>query len=759
MSEKNKADREDAGGSPLPRESQKERWVKYGGNVVLTIVVVVALSILAIFLGQTWKHRTDTTAGQSHKLSEATDDLVKNLPSDVKLVSLYAHREEEGSKPDANTPGAAVRAQEVADLLEEYKNKSSKISVEEIDPYAEPAKVQQLFDEVSRKYGNNVNLYKDALADFDKTVDQITTLIDKETKALKDVPSSNNRGLEITLSLLRQTLDGFPNDLRDLQSTLPAELKKTNPDYKRAAEAARTKLGELSRNLQGMLDGFKSAQDDLKPKMDELAHIAATQPATTQPSEEKQDLQMMQTFSAYAQQADPRLTKIKKLADDLIGRLRNLGELKQLDELRDKKADSIVVMGAKDMIVIPKSRVWREAAKDARFGATTTQKVRFAGEQEISTAMVVLTSPQRPRVTFVRAGGPPLTVQLENDQISYTGPYFAIAEKLREYNFEVLEKDLTDQWARQEMQMHMQMPDLRIPPEADKEQLAASVWVVLPGQQPNPMSGEPPSPIAAQLSEHLASGGSAMVMFKVQDDGLVSVLAPWGITASTDTLALHAMPPETEGRVTDQVEEFRRGQFVWVLNEFGSHAITTGLEKLDLLMYPVAPIVVTHAKGITTTSLVPLTDGNLQTWGKHLPFRQQRGTPMAFDPKTDMNPPLYGAAAAEKTSGDAKHPASRLVVFGSTFPTGEYVTLRERDVQHGGTDAPRFPANTELFTNSIFWLSHMEKMMSIAPASRDVALIAPISSGAMVFWRTFMLAFVPLVVLLCGARIYFSRRD
>ena len=127
-------------------------------------------------------------------------------------------------------------------------------------------------------------------------------------------------------------------------------------------------------------------QEDLKPGMAELQQTIATQPATTQPSAEREGLAAAQTFLAYAKESAPRYEKIKKLSDDLIGRLRNLGELKQLDELRDKKTDSIVVMGDKDMVVIPRDRIWRAPLKGVRPIEGETDQPRFAGEQQISTA-------------------------------------------------------------------------------------------------------------------------------------------------------------------------------------------------------------------------------------------------------------------------------------------------------------------------------------------------------------------------------------
>ncbi len=196
----------------LPTESQGQRWLKYGGNVVLSVIVVIIVSALLIYLGHRWTARQDVTAGHNHSLSSSTVELIRDLPAKVKLVSLYTKvkRDEDSGRGDAATTSAAIRYREVADLLDEYQRKGKNISVEVIDPVAEPAKVNQLFDEVAKTYGNNVNYYRDALADFDKTVDVITKEVDQEAKLMKGVPTSKNQSLELTMALLRRRSISFP---------------------------------------------------------------------------------------------------------------------------------------------------------------------------------------------------------------------------------------------------------------------------------------------------------------------------------------------------------------------------------------------------------------------------------------------------------------------------------------------------------------------------------------------------------------------
>ena len=50
-------------------------------------------------------------------------------------------------------------------------------------------------------------------------------------------------------------------------------------------------------------------------------------------------------------------------------------------------------------------------------------------------------------------------------------------------------------------------------------------------------------------------------------------------------------------------------------------------------------------------------------------------------------------------------------------------------------DVARFPGNGELFTNSVFWCAHQERMIALSPSALDTARIEPIKPGMLNFWR------------------------
>src|SRR6185295_12550459 len=117
------------------------------------------------------------------------------------------------------------------------------------------------------------------------------------------------------------------------------------------------------------------------------------------------------------------------------------------------------------------------------------------------------------------------------------------------------------------------------------------------------------------------------------------------------------------------------------------------------------------------------------SWGETDIMALQQGDPPKFDAKTDITGKLYGGAAVEKENGP------RLVVFGSPlFAFNRYLSEPEPELARRGVFVSRFPANAELFLNSVHWLAHLDPMIAISPAAMEVSRIKPMSDGAQAAW-------------------------
>ena len=361
----------------------------------------------------------------------------------------------------------------------------------------------------------------------------------------------------------------------------------------------------------------------------------------------------------------------------------------------------------------------------ARSATGAKQQPRFAGEQQVTAAIYTLENPTKKQICFVRSGGPPVT-QRGFPPFVPNGDMSILAERLRDYNFDVTEKDLSGQWAA--MSQARQMPS---PREPSKEQIKDALWVVLSGPS-NDQSGAPPTPIAPDLKEHLEHGGSALILADIRGDALADALKTWGIEIRTDTVGVHETVKLNDGAQPDMLESAKARPFIWDIRDYGDHAVAQASRNLDALL--VAPIIVktSSVSGVTSWPFIPLTMSSLKAWGTSDLENVDKGAIEYHPDKGDLPPPIYTGAIAEKSGG------GRVVVIGSLRSMSDGF-MHIYDPKLAQRDPPvkvnRSPGNSEIFANSIFWLAHLEPMIAISPAAMDVSRIDDMSKGMLNFWR------------------------
>ena len=279
-------------------------------------------------------------------------------------------------------------------------------------------------------------------------------------------------------------------------------------------------------------------------------------------------------------------------------RISKLGDLK-LDDLRQqlRQRNSILVMSESDMRTIPEDKVWQEQKDLRQFVMNgTTPKPAFAGEQQITTAILALTRTSKPIIAFVRPGGGPLAQ--DAGPTGEAGFMSRVGDRLRDYGFEVVEKDLSGQYA-----MQAQMQGMPPPEEAsDAAGKEKAIWVVLgyPVQQQNQMGGPPPSTLLPAVQEHLNQGGSAMILPFNGGDDFTTVLSPLGITVHSNAIAVHEKMQLSEN--ADEIEQAKAVPQVWVLNDYGDSAIGKPIKSLDGVFVPILPVTIGPAISAATPS-------------------------------------------------------------------------------------------------------------------------------------------------------------
>jgi hypothetical protein len=707
-------------------ETQQQRWVKYGLNVALTCVVVVVLAGLVVYLAQRKSKRIDVTGAGVYSLKPQTLNVIGDLKQPIKIVSLYTKSEAGAKETDY--------AQVVADLLDEYKRKGKNIDVELIDPVAQPTKVDDLIKDVTNKYGGEIAQYRQVVQDYPKVYDTVKGLAVGEAKKVAALPleqmQGNNDVLQsVVLALI--TVQEMPKQLEQVKDRVEQITKAKLPDWRGAVDRIDSGMQTLSTMTGQIVDDFGKAKEDAKVPAEVRKYIADSL---------------------------PRYEEMKKSADAMHGRISKLGELK-LDDLRQqlRERNSILVMSDKDMRTLPVDKVW-QADKDVRQVAMTGGEIkpRFAGEQQISTAILSLTRDKKQRVAFVRPGGPPLAGGAS--QFDRPGPLSRVANRLRDYNFDVVEKDLSGMYA-----MQAQMQGMPGPKEPSDEELKDAVWVVFAypvGR--NPM-GMPPQPIAPKVAEHLKNGGSALIIPFPQGEDLGEALVDYGIRINNNVIAVHEKLDLNEG--SEDIERVKQFPFVFLLNDYGDHPMTRPLKSLDGLFAPILSVSTFSPQSTTrpttqpsqtakTQQILPV-PGLMRTWGETDIASLESGGQPKFEPdKGDVAPPLFGGATSEKGT-------SRVAVIGGPqFAFNAIVSEPDPALLRKNLIVSRFPGNAELFQNAIFWLAHEDTMLAISPTAMETPRIKDMSEGTLKAWRVgVLLVGLPMLVIIAGLGVYFARRD
>src|SRR2546428_90314 len=220
--------------------------------------------------------------------------------------------------------------------------------------------------------------------------------------------------------------DGIlPEDKRK-GGDIDAELKEKIPDYKGRVKAVESSLNLFSGQVEKVRKALESLQNDEK----------APQP-----------------IRDYAKNSLASYDAMKKQADDVLTKIKGLGELK-LDDVRrrliapegEQPPPAIAVMGENDIKLIDFKDVWKsgESTGFNAGNASGPPRLRFAREQQLTSAILPLAQPQKTKIAFIRGGGSPKTSG-GGPFGGGVGDFSEIADRLKSYIFEVLEKDVSGQ--------------------------------------------------------------------------------------------------------------------------------------------------------------------------------------------------------------------------------------------------------------------------------------------------------------------------
>lgn len=714
-----------------------QRRMIYGANVGVAVVVACLLTGVVVFLGDRFSIRKDLTQSSVNTLSPRTRQVLGSLDQDVTITGLYAIVTEYDK--------VGIKRQNIErDMLSVFEGASRKITQRMLDPLKDRDALSDLLKRIREKPA-----YKDESAPHQKVVEACGPLVADLTKTVRDDAQAMGQLAQNDhkLASIRQFViiaNSFQLILAPSCEDLAEKLENLRtgeiPRWGRAAETLKAALPQIRSPLTESRDWFNDA--------------AATQPDLAAPTKE-----------AFHRMAENYTALLKRIAD-LQSQVDELKPVK-LDQVADAltnavKAPPIIVETANEARVVSFDEVWEYRQDDADMGPDRDDRV-FNGEEALLSAILGVASKEKIGVVFVRYGGESPTMP---DFKKYqpggplpTAPFIQLSQKLEKLNFKTFDWDLATQ---------------KTPPAM--ENITRSVYVIMPPTPPppqNPMRPQPPAPSITpedkqKVFDAIAASGSAL--FLAESSATRGPMEPyayseylrktWGIDVKAPYLAIEFTPiPSKSGRYTLASPRapllLRSGAF-----EFLMHPITKPLRASLGALDTVAPLEKYTGEGaptgVTVEPLMDVKTDNVWAFDDVMAIQQELRSQDGTAPnEKSLRPPFAVAMAAQN---DKKQ---RVVVVGSVeWASDQYA--QARTFAQSGDGLIRtlvFPANTDLFTNTLFWLLGDESRIAIGTRTGDVPRLDKLTPGMTAkIWKGFLVAGWPAFALVVGGVVALARR-
>jgi hypothetical protein len=705
--------------------AQKQRWVKYGLNVGVLIfaalVIVVLLNWIAARNSTRWG-RIDATKMQQYSLSPQTLSVLGKLDRPVNITMLYA-----AQSADAQYFG------KIQDLLNEYRRRSDRVHVEQIDPAADHDRFEQFAEGLIKGYSGVREKIKAELAEANKTLEQVRQFTKTQSKPLAAVDAALAGQDKQASAVLRQLATIFENvedqlHLTQAQKDMEESFKNKLPDYAAAREAAVRPLRSLEQGILG-------------PAIRQLNEIAEHDSAPAAAKESA--LALKPEYEKLAETIKAQLDRIGQIDssayDDLVSSIRSRNTVvvsidnpapapSVAESIKDPKAKKPARRDMSDQGV-PKlilSQISRDVEPDDG----------YKGEEVVTGALLRLTFKHNTRVVFVNPF-PFAVLGRPNGNLNFN----EVAEQLRKMNFDVSE------WQPGGSTGPNGQPAPPQPrPVAEPGQKL--IFIALPTPPPNPQMPFNPAGMAAAnaVKEHVEAGRPVMLIPMPsspltppgQGDAMLDLLKPFGLVVENTRLVVSSVPGRN-GRPQTTTEN--------LLNQWpATHPIGRALSGLQGYAVQAMPIDI-PAKPPEGVQLSPLATTAADSWGE----TDFQNLAQAKHDDSDPSGPFTIAAAAQK--GD-----QRLVLITDVLWASDRITrLGPTDIE-GRMLFSTFPANAQLFVNSVYWLAGLDDLIAPGARTRDVRRIGAISPAAALSMRWVVLLGFPLATLTAGAAVWLIRR-
>lgn len=352
-----------------------------------------------------------------------------------------------------------------------------------------------------------------------------------------------------------------------------------------------------------------------------------------------------------------------------------------------------------------KALALREMAVYERNPYGSSSMTVFKGEQDVTSAILEVTSESQPKLYFLTGHG--------ERRISDSGPggLLELAGVLKR-----------DYFALEEL---VGVPDAGVPEDCD-------CLLIF----------DPRVPLASSeiedIARYLGGGGRLLVCVDVEGrSGLEGLLARWGAGVGQDTI------------ISQDARTLLGSPAAFLTTDFGDHEITEPLKGYQIAFNFARSVSAANVPGVSARTLV-LTSA--QSYAETDLEEMRREKTATFDEARDrMGPISVGVAAEAEPPGGGPVPpeASRML--------GRLVVFGDADVfSNNLASLSVYFRNLDLCRNSVNWLVERKELISIEPqAEKQHIFVVDAAGKRAVFWL--MVAGLPLFVLLLGGLVWALR--
>lgn len=726
-----------------------QRRVLYGLNVGVSVVLATVVLVLAVYFSGRFRTQIDMTGeARLNSLSERTVKLVSGLDQNVTITGLYAVLSEYQNF-------AQKRADRVRDLLDLYESDGrGKVTANLVDPMKNPAKLNDLIQRLSAKskYAEEAAPHKAALEKFPALNDRLAAMVSEHTDRFAGLEQTNPALAAVReYNIVRLNFDDIKRRAQRSGETIKNSLEKVEiPLYGRSVQVAREHLTTVRRTLAGIQGWFAGG---------------ARQVPNIQPD-----------ALAFFDEAGNAITSVLEEVDAFLNETQDLKPVKIeefYDKLKRAASDAVIVVEAENEArLLSLNDVWPFRTDRNAPPPPDKDPRDFAGEQAISSALLQLTRKDRTAVVFVYFGGlsPIRSVLQMNPMMQQSippAPYEALDALLKKQDF------LTAGW---------DVKTAKTPPVV--EDAARTIYVVLspqPPRQPNAMMPSPEGRITAADKKLVTDAveASGLAVFLAGWAPPTSPMLPipgtyeyaeylrdtWGVDVQYKHLALEFTAAENPDLWVPAGRN-RNPVYIGVGASgpihFTDHEITRPLRGLRGVFSTVAPLRIVEGDekpANVTVEVVAAVEETSDVWGfenlqlVQSDLAQKRGTRPR---EGDIRAPFPVAVTATDETNKR-----RVAIFASESFAADAITQASafEMTSRGLSMYAAYPANADLFVNTLHWLTGDADRISVGPRRGNVALLDGLKDDWKVpYYRGIMVGAGPLLALIVGGVVWMMRR-